>query len=53
MDSVLKKDFFTCNLLNYYNRKANCNDIPKYRFTSSKPKSLLWSLQKLEHLGRK
>ena len=53
MDSVLKKNFFERTLSNFYNRKGTRYDIPKCSCTSSKPKSILWSLQKLEHLGRK
>ena len=52
MDSILKKNFFARNLLNHYNRKATRYDIPKSSFTSSKQKSILWTLQKLDHLGK-
>ena len=53
MDSVLKKNFFTYNLSNFYDHKGTRYDIRKYSFTASKPRSTLWSLQKLDCLGRK
>ena len=53
MDTPLKNNFFARNLLNHYNRKGTRYDIPIHSFTSSKPKSILVSLQKLEHLGKK